>query len=478
MIFRIDKNAIVSAAARFMLLLAVAMVACSEEIQLPGGDTAGWNETDRSFGYLRRSDASQSVSSVNVYDGKAVVEFQFGLTGNPRKAVDASLELDPSLLESYNEEQGTDYELFPAELLSIEDDGQLVVAPGKRPHPMAVTLRTDERVDPAVEYAVPLRASVSTDGVAMDEGADWHLLVVRNGGARPDGAKESGIRTIVYVEVNDCSPLNAAQYTLKNSGKPIVDIVNIFAANINYDAVSKRAYIHMNGNVTHVLENRETYIAPLQRLGIKVCLSILGNHTDVGPANLSAAQAADFAAQLRSVVDAYGLDGIDFDDEYASYYEDSNWTAPEGLEEPSAANYARLCYEVKRAMPDKLLTVYHVGRYLNFSERIGGMTPGDFVDYAYYSMYGNTLLDGWENFLGMEKSQWGPFPYDISITSGASNQIPSELRMRQLRNDGYGVNLLYNMRPYDYTEMFGMMATELYDDEILFTGKLFTKDWE
>ena len=29
MIFRIDKNAIVSAAARFMLLLAVAMVACS-----------------------------------------------------------------------------------------------------------------------------------------------------------------------------------------------------------------------------------------------------------------------------------------------------------------------------------------------------------------------------------------------------------------------------------------------------------------
>ena len=34
------------------------------------------------------------------------------------------------------------------------------------------------------------------------------------------------------------------------------------------------------------------------------------------------------------------------------------------------------------------------------------------------------------------------------------------------------------MRPYDYTEMFGMMAKELYDDEILFTGELFTKDWE
>ena len=39
------------------------------------------------------------------------------------------------------------------------------------------------------------------------------------------------------------------------------------------------------------------------------------------------------------------------------------------------------------------------------------------------------------------------------------------------------VNLLYNMRPYDYTEMFDMMADELYDDEILFTGELFSKDW-
>lgn len=477
MIFNSNMNSIVSAVARLMPLLAVAIVACSEEIQLPGGDTAGWNETDRSFGYLRRADASANVSTLDIYDGQAAVEFQFGLTGNPRKAVDVRLEVDPALLETYNKEQGTDYALFPELLLAIEEEGKLLVAPGKRPHPMALTLRTDESVDPAVEYAVPLRAVVETPGVEMDEGADWHLLVVRKAGTRPDAAKPSGVRTIVYVEVNDCSPLNAAQYTLKNSGKPIVDIVNIFAANINYDAVTRRAYIHMNENVSHILENRDKYIAPLQRLGIKVCLSILGNHTDVGPANLSAAQAADFAAQLRSVVDAYGLDGIDFDDEYASYYEDSKWTAPDGLEVPSSANYARLCYETKRAMPDKLVTVYHVGRYLDFNERIGGMTPGDFVDYAYYSMYGNTLLDGWENFLGMEKSQWGPFPYDISITSGPSNQIPSELRMRQLRNDGYGVNLLYNMRPYDYTEMFDMMADELYDDEILFTGELFSKDW-
>ena len=57
MIFNSNMNSIVSAVARLMPLLAVAIVACSEEIQLPGGDTAGWNETDRTFAYIRPEDA-------------------------------------------------------------------------------------------------------------------------------------------------------------------------------------------------------------------------------------------------------------------------------------------------------------------------------------------------------------------------------------------------------------------------------------
>ena len=151
--------------------------------------------------------------------------------------------------------------------------------------------------------------------------------------------------------------------------------MNIFAANINYDAVTKRAYIHLNENVAHILENRDKYIAPLQRLGIKVCLSILGNHTDVGPANLSAVQAADFAAQLRSVVDAYGLDGVDFDDEYAKLLRGLELDRSRGNRRTLRSQLRPAVLRGKRAMPDKLLTVYHIGRYMDFSERIGGMTP-------------------------------------------------------------------------------------------------------
>src|SRR5699024_8497800 len=83
------------------------------------------------------------------------------------------------------------------------------------------------------------------------------------------------VTSVAYIEVNDNSILNAGRYTL-DDGSPAFDVAVIFAANINYDG--EKAYLHFNENVQHVLDNAETTIRPLQRMGIKVTLSILGNH--------------------------------------------------------------------------------------------------------------------------------------------------------------------------------------------------------
>lgn len=48
-------------------------------------------------------------------------------------------------------------------------------------------------------------------------------------------------------------------------------------------------------------------------------MSILGNHDDAGMRSLSEEGAKAFAKELKYYVDIYGLDGIDFDDEYSSY---------------------------------------------------------------------------------------------------------------------------------------------------------------
>ena len=139
--------------------------------------------------------------------------------------------------------------------------------------------------------------------------------------ARPRNAAraaKTGPISVAYVEVNNDSMLNAGKYTLANGGAQVFDVAVIFAANINYDGTN--AYLHFNENVQNVLDNVATQVRPLQQKGIKVLLSILGNHQGAGFANFPSQQAADaFAQQLADAVDQYGLDGIDFDDEYAEY---------------------------------------------------------------------------------------------------------------------------------------------------------------
>jgi len=129
----------------------------------------------------------------------------------------------------------------------------------------------------------------------------------------------SGTKTVCYVEVNSNDMREVGKYTL-STGEPLFDIGVIFAANINYNTTTHKAELFFNTQVTNVLTNKATYIQPLQAKGIKVTLSILGNHQGAGFCNFtSKAAATDFATQLSNAVTTYGLDGIDFDDEYADY---------------------------------------------------------------------------------------------------------------------------------------------------------------
>jgi hypothetical protein len=93
--------------------------------------------------------------------------------------------------------------------------------------------------------------------------------------------RKTGPLAVMYVEVNDANFLNSGCYSL-TTGEPLFDIAIIFAANINYDVQSRRAVLSLNQNVSEVCLNASTYIRPLQEKGIKVLLSILGNHQGAG----------------------------------------------------------------------------------------------------------------------------------------------------------------------------------------------------
>ena len=94
-------------------------------------------------------------------------------------------------------------------------------------------------------------------------------------------------------------------------------------------------------------------------------------------AQLSKQGAKDFARELAQYCKAYNLDGVCFDDEYEGAYDPNN----PALTEPSEEAAARLCYETKQAMPDKIVAVYALRRmYSSKATVVDGVTIKNWID--------------------------------------------------------------------------------------------------
>src|SRR5690242_383727 len=188
--------------------------------------------------------------------------------------------------------------------------------------------------------------------------------------------------TVAYIEVNDHSMLSAGKYTLAGTSTPVVDIAVIFAANINFNTSTRKAYLSFNPQVTNVLNNVATQVRPLQNKGIKVLLSVLGNHQGAGFANFpDQASAEAFAQELADAVNRYGLDGIDFDDEYVEY-------GNNGTGQPNDFSFVYLVQALRAKLPNKIISLYDIGPAAGRLQ-YGGVNLANTFDYAWQPYYGN-----------------------------------------------------------------------------------------
>jgi len=121
-----------------------------------------------------------------------------------------------------------------------------------------------------------------------------------------------------YVEVNSNKIMNAGCYLRSDTNKPFFQMTSIFAANINGDNPNE-PYWFFNPQVTDLLNNDYKQIQFLKDSGIKVLITILGNHDPAGWACMTDETAMKkFAKSLVDMVNQYELDGIDIDDEYST----------------------------------------------------------------------------------------------------------------------------------------------------------------
>ena len=458
---------------------AFAAVSCTDDISIPGSEQNGGAAGEQGIAAYLQSESGKSETTVELRGQAVRSTVRLGLTHVAGRAVDATLRVAPELVEAYNEEHETSFELFPESQVSFEENGAVLIGPEDVfSDYMALNLMPGEGAVEGQTYLLPVTFDVKTTGIAPAADRKALYLLVKVSGARPDATKPGGFTMVSYFEVNDMNPLNAANYFLADSGKPFFDIVNIFAANINYDAASGRAYVHFNDNVAHLLANRDKYIAPLQALGIRVCLTILGNHDRIGVANLSAEGAREFARELRVVVDTYGLDGVDFDDEWSDYPSRAD-EAP-GFLVPSSELYGRLLIETRRVMPDKLVTLYAYG-HTSFYNPIDGKRIGEVVDYAWNSSYLYADYNSMKNFLGLMPGQWGPYSICLNPDSDQyTGDSLSDAEIQKLHEGGYGVMVWYDLRTdkrQSYVGRFSQVSSVVYGEQTVKRGYDYGKDW-
>ena len=232
----------------------------------------------------------------------------------------------------------------------------------------------------------------------------------------------------VYVETNDVNPLNALDYKVGN--KQLIDVVELFAANIHKKTVEGeiQPVLYLNDKLTPVLANNawRTNVIPLTRSGIKVLLTILGDHQQIGLANMNETQQKQFVNELLYAYYSYGLSGFGFDDEYADY----NWLHP-----ANTTSYSGIIDKLKNKDSQVLTSVFYWGHAntLNASAKAN-------VDYFYHGNF-----TAWNtNPAGVDKSKWAPACWNMGYSGNST--IDMETLAEDAKAGGYGSLMFFNLR--------------------------------
>lgn len=238
-------------------------------------------------------------------------------------------------------------------------------------------------------------------------------------------------KVTIYVETNDINPLNAGDYKLPD-GTPYADIVELFASNIHKETVGGqvRPTLYLNDKMTNLLENNGylTYVKPLQDMGIKVLLTVLGDWQNIGLTSMNDTQADQFATILAYAVEKYGLDGIGFDDEYA------------GSTTSVSGSFGNIITKLRNKMPaGKLITVFEWGGV--GSSQINA-TAGALIDHVYT----NFGWSGSSSIAGVTDARYAPLSINLGNSFSAIQINNFGDQAYNAAEGGYGSIMHFNLR--------------------------------
>ena len=334
-------------------------------------DAQGWITTDKENSTLTisvRTNDSESERSgkVTVSAGNAVpVEIQVTQTGKPApvngQLADQTSTDDPVRVTM--EQGATAYTVTPVLKLAsaLEDDGSMAlyydetgvdnwnefggspqctrlpensytlpeggftIPAGQTDVQLPIEINL-ENLEYETSYMLVLKVQAKSDNIGdVSCGSDGLRYIITTAKAPAKPVDHSTRKNVAILEVNDVNPLSLLEVKFTD-GSLFFDGVVLFSSNIQYNKELGVVELYHNPNVRTLLEQRDTYIKPLQDAGIEVYLSILGNHSPAWVSNLLPNTAEGFAAQVANAVKEYHLDGVFLDDEYKGTYSAGEYT--------------------------------------------------------------------------------------------------------------------------------------------------------
>lgn len=253
---------------------------------------------------------------------------------------------------------------------------------------------------------------------------------------------------VAYVEVNTNNFANVGCYTLPG-GQPFFDFACIFAANINLDEQSGQPVLFFNQQVSDLLNTTDA-VKTLQSKGIKVLLTVLGNHQNAGWSCFTdQSTAQNFAQQLANCVAQYGLDGIDIDDEYSTC-------------QTNNTSLIMVTYEMQQAMPGKIISKALFDDSQYFNVMWNNLTLADTLTYGWEMSYGDN--DGPGRLAPYLNSGMQPKQLAIGVST-ADDQSTQELA-QYIKDNNLGGMMVYNVTN-DSQDYLSIISQVLYGEDTI-----------
>lgn len=308
----------------------------------------------------------------------------------------------------------------------------------------------------------------------LSENRKVYYYVIKAQGDRVNPKKDPDVKVVSCFGVDRENVLIHKELFLKQSGKPLFDIIVLFSGSFEFKAETKSVGININKEMSHILNNHDKYIKPLQDMGMKVTLGFCNNEF-VGCGTMEPETCRQFARELKNFCDHYGLDGVFFDDEYGH----PGTELPGFSQRSTTANASRLCYEVKKAMPDRLVMTF-LWSTMSYLNAVDGLKPGEFVDYFLPNYYSAPSARG-----GATMAQMGARSQELTSYQWYATDYGD---LAVINERGYGATMVFSMGPYHEERRSGLpwatqrkcldiIAQDVFHDELYWTGVAPRRDW-